>query len=252
MDVLKVNHLRQKYGGLQILFGVSFSLGAGERVALIGPNGAGKTTLMNVLSGFVPPEFGEIRLLDKDITNMPSYRRAALGLARSFQINTLFPRLSVLVNVLLAVQGTQRSRYRWFRPIFADRSNMERARQLLETVGLWEVRNDPVALLSHGQQRLVEMILALASNPRLLLLDEPSAGLSRGESSHLIDMINGIAGGTTVFFTAHDLDLVFTLASRVLVLYYGQIIASGTPEEIQDNARVREIYLGTQKESAHA
>jgi branched-chain amino acid transport system ATP-binding protein len=252
MDVLKVENLKQRYGGLQILFGVSFSLGPGERAALIGPNGAGKTTLMNVLSGFVRPESGEIRLLGKDVTRMPSYRRVPLGLARSFQINTLFPRLTLLANLLLAVQGTQRTRYRWFRSIYADGLNLERARQLLESVGLWKERHTPIALLSHGQQRLVEMIMALACNPRLLLLDEPSAGLSRGESNHLVEMINGLAGDTTVLFSAHDLDLVFSLANRVLVLYYGKIIASGTPEEIQDNGRVQEIYLGTQKESAHA
>jgi branched-chain amino acid transport system ATP-binding protein len=252
MDILNVENLQQRYGGLQILFGVSFGMGMGERVALIGPNGAGKTTLMNVLTGFISPESGTIRLLGKDVTRMPSHRRVSLGLARSFQINTLFPRLSLLINVLLAVQGVQGTRYHWFRPVLAHEHNLARARELLESVGLWEDRNTPVALLSYGQQRLVEMVLALASKPRLLLLDEPSAGLSSGESSHLIDIINGLAGETTVFFSAHDLDLVFTLASRVMVLYYGKIIASGTPEEIQDDPRVREIYLGTQKESQDA
>ena len=252
MDILTVENLQQRYGGLQILFGVSFGVATGERVALIGPNGAGKTTLLNVLTGFIPPESGTIRLLGKDVTRMPSHRRVSLGLARSFQINTLFPRLSLLINVLLAVQGIQGIRYHWFRPILAHEHNLARARELLESVGLWEERNTPVSLLSYGQQRLVEMVMALASKPRLLLLDEPSAGLSSGESSHLIDMINGLAAETTVFFSAHDLDLVFTLANRVMVLYYGKIIASGTPEEIQDDARVREIYLGVQQESPDA
>jgi branched-chain amino acid transport system ATP-binding protein len=251
-DVLSVRNLQQHYGGLQVLLNLSFSLGPGERVALIGPNGAGKTTLLNVLTGFTPPAFGQIYLLDKDVTHMPSHKRVSLGLARSFQLNTLFPRLSLLVNVLLAIQGVQSTRYRWFRPIIAHGPNLAKARELLELVGLWEERAFPVAALSYGQQRLVEMILAMASKPKLLLLDEPSAGLSSGESNHLIDMINSLTGDTTVFFSAHDLDLVFSLANRVMVLYYGQIIASGTPEEIQDDPKVREIYLGTKKESADA
>lgn len=252
MEVLKVENLMQSYGGLQVLFDVSFSLEPGERVALIGPNGAGKTTLLNVLTGFIPPAAGRIHLHDYDITNMPSHKRVSLGLARSFQLNTLFPHLNLLINVLLAIQGVQTTRFRWFRPIETYTGNIAVARELLELVNLWDERDSPINALSYGQQRQVEIVLALASKPKLLLLDEPSAGLTSGETSNLIDMIRSLTRDTTVFFCAHDLDLVFSLADRVMVLYYGKIIAQGTPEEIQDDSSVREIYLGIEKESIDA
>lgn len=252
MEVLKVENLMQSYGGLQVLFDVSFSLEPGERVALIGPNGAGKTTLLNVLTGFIPPAAGRIHLLDYDITKMPSHKRVSLGLARSFQLNTLFPHLNLLINVLLAIQGVQTTRYRWIRPITTYSGNLTKAKELLELVNLWDERDSPINALSYGQQRQVEIVLALASKPKLLLLDEPSAGLTSGETSNLIDMIRSLTRDTTVFFCAHDLDLVFSLADRVMVLYYGKIIAQGTPEEIQDDSSVREIYLGIEKESIDA
>lgn len=252
MDVLKVKDLSQSYGGLQVLNNLSFSLETGEKVALIGPNGAGKTTLLNVLSGFIPPITGRIYLLDRDVTDMPSHRRVSLGLARSFQINTLFPRLSLLTNVLLAIQGIQTTRYRMIRPITAYKDNLEKAQELLELVDLWGEKESPVTALGHGQQRQVEIILAMASKPRLLLLDEPSAGLTSGETGSLIHMIRNLMADTTVFFCAHDLDLVFSLADRVIVLYYGQTIVQGTPREIQTDPRVREIYLGIEEEAKNA
>jgi len=252
MDVLSVKDLSQSYGGLQVLNNLSFSLETGEKVALIGPNGAGKTTLLNVLSGFIPPITGRIYLLDRDVTDMPAHRRVSLGLARSFQINTLFPRLSLLTNVLLAIQGTQATRYRMIRPITAYTGNLSRAQELLELVDLWGERESPVTALGHGQQRQVEIILALASKPRLLLLDEPSAGLTSGETGSLIHMIRNLMGDTTVFFCAHDLDLVFSLADRVIVLYYGQTVVQGTPREVQTDPRVREIYLGIEEEAKNA
>ncbi|MFH1123549.1 MAG: ABC transporter ATP-binding protein [Pseudomonadota bacterium] len=247
MDVLKVESLGQSYGGLQVLMDISFSLKTGEKVALIGPNGAGKTTLFNVLTGFISPATGRISLLNQDVTGMPAHKRASLGLARSFQLNTLFPHLSLLINVLIAVQGVQSTRFHWFRPITAFKENLAVARELLELVGLWDQRDAPVSALGYGQQRLVEIIMALASRPKLLLLDEPSAGLSSGESEHLIEMIHSLTKDTTVLFCAHDLDLVFTLADRVMVLFYGKIMAQGSPEEIQNNPEVRMIYLGEEE-----
>ena len=250
MDVLRVEHLFQSYGGLSVLADISFSLSAGERLAIIGPNGAGKTTLFNVLSGFIPPVSGRIHLLGTDVTTMSSHKRAALGLARSFQINSLFSRLPLLHNVLLAIQGVQTSRYQMIRPITAYRDNLVKAQELLELVGLWDERKSPVAMLGHGQQRQVEIILALASKPRLLLLDEPSAGLTAAESGNLGRIIQNLTADTTVFFCAHDLDLVFSLAERVVVLYYGQLVAQGTPEQIQVDPKVREIYLGAEQHDA--
>jgi branched-chain amino acid transport system ATP-binding protein len=250
VEVLKVERIFQGYGGLSVLADVSFSLQAGERIAIIGPNGAGKTTLFNVLSGFIRPVSGRIDLLGTDVTNMPSHKRAALGLARSFQVNSLFAHLSLLHNVLLALQGVQPIRYRMIRPITAYRENLTQARELLELVDLWDKRESPVTALSHGEQRQVEIILALASKPRLLLLDEPSAGLTAAESVNLGRIIQNLTVDTTVFFCAHDLDLVFSLAERVVVLFYGQLVAQGTPQEIQLNPKVREIYLGTEQQNA--
>ena len=247
MEVLKVEHLSQSFGGLTVIEDISFSLGSAEKVALIGPNGAGKTTLMNVLSGFITPVAGRIYLLGKDVTNMSSHGRVSLGLSRSFQINTLFPKLSLLMNVLLAIQGIQPTRYQMIRPITAYKDNLKRAQELLELVDLWGEKESPITALSHGQQRQVEIILALASKPRLLLLDEPSAGLTSGETMNLVHMIRNLMGDSTVFFCAHDLDLVFSLAERVVVLYYGQIVAQGPPEEIQIDPKVREIYFGTEQ-----
>jgi branched-chain amino acid transport system ATP-binding protein len=246
MDVLRLENLSQSYGGLQILNGLSFRLETGEKVALIGPNGAGKTTLLNVLTGLIPPKAGRVYLLGHDVTKLPPHTRVSIGLARSFQISSLFPRLSLLTNVLLAIQGIQTTRYQMIRPIRAYKNNLSKARELLELVGLWGEKDFPITALSHGQQRHVEIILALASKPRLLLLDEPSAGLTSVESDHLVDMIHNLVGETTVLLSAHDMDLVSKLANRIMVLYYGQIIAEGNPKEIQADQKVREIYLGIQ------
>jgi branched-chain amino acid transport system ATP-binding protein len=245
MVILEAYKLAQNYGGLSVLSEISFSLMLGEKVALIGPNGAGKTTLFNVLSGFVPLSAGEIRFFGQEITHLPPEARASLGLARSFQISSLFPQLSVLTNVLLAIQGVQSTRYHMFRPITGYKDNLAKARELLGLVDLWEKRDSLIVELGHGEQRQMEIILSLASKPKLLLLDEPSAGLTAAESGKLIDMIHELVADTTVLLTAHDTDLVFELAERVMVLYYGRIIAKGTPEEIQNDPKVKEIYLGS-------
>jgi branched-chain amino acid transport system ATP-binding protein len=247
MDVLKVENLAQSFGGLQVLQGLSFSLKAGEKVALIGPNGAGKTTLINILNGLIRPQTGRIYLLGHDITNLPPHARVSLGLARSFQIIRLFPHLTLLTNVLLAIQGVQTTRYQMIRPITAYANSLIRAQELLELVNLWEERDSLTTALGYGQQRQVEIILALASKPKLLLLDEPSAGLTRGESENLIDMIHNLVADDTVLLSDHDMELVFRLADRVMVLHYGQIIADGAPEEVQADPRVRQIYLGVKK-----
>lgn len=246
MNVLKVDNLSHSFGGLRVLEDISFSVEAGERLGLIGPNGAGKTTLFNVLTGLLPTMAGRIYILGQEVTNMPSHRRVSLGLARSFQINTLFLNLSLLSNVLLAIQGIRTSRFQMIRPLTAYKDMLAKAQELLELMGLWEKRDALISTLSYGEQRLAEILLALASKPKLLLLDEPSSGLTSGETTNLIDTIRNLVGDTTVFFCAHDLDLVFALAERVMVLYYGQIIAQGTPEEIQADPKVREIYLGVE------
>ena len=225
--------------------GISFAMERGEKVALIGPNGAGKTTLLNVLTGLIPPFSGRIDLLDRDITHRPPHVRTSLGLARSFQVSSLFLQLSVLENVLLAVHGTARTSRQMVRPMTAYKSALEKAEKLLESVDLLSKRDIACRSLSHGEQRRLELILALASGPIALLLDEPTAGLTTQESLELAAMLLSAANkDVAVLFVAHDLDLVFTVAQRILVLYYGKIIAEGTPEEIQANESVRKIYLG--------
>lgn len=250
MAVMTVQHVAKSYGGLEVLRDVSFNLQVGEKVALIGPNGAGKTTLINLINGLLFPTSGSIHFLGKDVTKMPTYSRVDLGLARSFQVSSFFPALSILSNVLLALHGTQKSRFEMLRAFDSYESHNGRARELLESVNLWDKRDAPATGLSHGEKRRLEIILSISSQPKLLLLDEPTAGLSPAEITDLIGMIHHLAAETTTLVVAHDLDFIYQLCDRVLVLYYGEIIADGSCEAIQTNSRVREIYLGTEVENA--
>jgi branched-chain amino acid transport system ATP-binding protein len=250
MEVMKVRNIEKSFGGLKVLQDVSFNLRAGERVALIGPNGAGKTTLINVLSGLLHPTSGSITLLGQDITKLPPYDRVALGLGRSFQISSLFPALSLFSNVLMALYGVQKSRYQMTRCFTSYQDNNRRVQQLLENIDLWDKRDMPVSELSHGEKRRLEMILSISSQPKVLLLDEPNAGLSSDETSRLIQMVENLAMGTTTLVVAHDLDFIYRLCDRVMVLYYGEIIADGSCQEIQNNQKVGSIYLGTEVSGA--
>lgn len=247
MDVLKVENIKHAYGGLSVLQGVSFSLRSGEKVALIGPNGSGKTTLINVLNGLIAPVGGRVYLLGRDVTALPAHQRVRLGMARSFQIMRLFPHLTLMTNVLLAIQGIRATRYKMIRPLTRYHDDLARARDLLEGIGLWANRDELVSTLGYGQQRQVEVILALASKPKLLLLDEPGAGLTRAESEQLIVLMENLAQDATVLLSDHDMELVFRLTERVIVLNYGQVIADGRPQEVQSDQKVRQIYLGTKR-----
>lgn len=250
MEVMKVRNIGKSFGGLKVLQDVSFSLKAGERVALIGPNGAGKTTLINILSGLLHPTSGSITLLGQDITKLPPYDRVALGLARSFQISSLFPALSLFSNVLMALYGVQKSRYQMIRCFTSYQDNNQRVQELLENIDLWDKKDMPVSELSHGEKRRLEIILSISSQPKVLLLDEPNAGLSSDETSKLIQMVENFARGTTTLVVAHDLDFIYRLCERVMVLYYGEIIADGSCQEIQNNQKVGSIYLGTEVSDA--
>ena len=250
MEVLRVEHLSKNFDGIQATEDVSFSVASGERLAIIGPNGAGKTTLFNLLNGQLKPTAGRITLFNQDITHMPVQRRARLGQARSFQINTLFPTLTVLDNMLLAVHGLQPSRFQMFRSMTSYEASMARARTLLASMGLWEKCGELTQDISYGEQRKLEIALSLASEPKLILLDEPSAGLTAEESADLVDQIQNLGRDMTVIVVAHDMDLVFGLADRIIVLHYGRIIVEGTPEEIQADSRVREIYMGLEEEGS--
>ena len=244
MESLRVEKLHKSFGALEVLNDLNFKVEVGERVAIIGPNGAGKTTLFNVLSGELPASSGEIYLYGQQITHMPTHHRAHLGLSRSFQAIRIPFHLTVLENVMLSLHGIRKSRFQLFRATGSYTDVIALARQHLEAIDLWEKRDLPAQALSYGEQRQLGIALTLCHDPKLLLLDEPSAGLDIAEIPAFISTVKALTRDTTTVFAAHDMDLVFKLADRILVLYYGQIIAQGTPEEIQRHPKVKEIYLG--------
>jgi branched-chain amino acid transport system ATP-binding protein len=216
----------------------------GERRAIIGPNGAGKTTLFNLISGELEVSGGAIHLFDHDITGLPPHRRAALGLARTFQITNLFPSLSALENALLAVQGLTRTKFAMLRPLERFAGLREHALAALRAVGLEDRAATTVRNLSHGEQRQLEIALALAGRPRVLLLDEPTAGLSPGESQLMADLLRRLDPAMTVLIIEHDMDIALEIALHVTVLHYGRVIADGPREDVKADPLVREIYLG--------
>jgi len=224
--------------------GVDLTVRRGERRAIIGPNGAGKTTLFNLISGELGVSSGAIHLFDRDITDLPPHRRAALGLARTFQITNLFPSLSVLENGLLAVQGLTRAKFAMLRPLGRFPRLRERALAAVRAVGLEGRAETTVKNLSHGEQRQLEIALALAGQPRVLLLDEPTAGLSPAESQLMAELLQRLDPAMTVLIIEHDMDIALQIALHVTVLHYGRVIADGPREEIKADPLVREIYLG--------
>jgi branched-chain amino acid transport system ATP-binding protein len=223
---------------------VSLEVGRGERHVVIGPNGAGKTTLFKMISRLERVSAGRIELFGTDITRMTPHRVARLGLARTYQITKVFPQLAVLENVMLAVQGLQRGKFQMLRTAMRQSSTVAKARATLERVGLTDAADSPAAALGHGQQRQLDLGLALAADPQVLLLDEPAAGLAGSDRGMIRELIRGLAGDITVLLVEHDMELAFGLADRVTCLHDGAKVATGTPDEISDNERVQEIYLG--------
>ena len=217
----------------------------GERKAIIGPNGAGKTTLFNLVTGVFPSTSGEIFLFGKNVTGWPPHKRTALGMARTFQITSLFPKLTVLDNVLLALAGVGRTKLVMWKSLSSYKNLTERARQLLESAGFWDKRDLQVRNLSHGEQRQVEVVLGLASDPRLLLLDEPAAGLSSGESREMTEFLKRLDPSLAILLIEHDMDVVFDVVSSISVLHFGAIVESGPCKEIRKSEKVQQIYLGT-------
>jgi len=232
------------FGGLHAVDGVELAVRPGERRALIGPNGAGKTTLFNLISGALPPTSGSIVFFGRDVTRMAQHRRAALGLSRTFQISNLFPTLTVLENCLLAVQALTPARLAMHRPLAGYTVLHEGARASLAAVGLSDRADAIVKNLSHGEHRQLEIALALAGRPRVLLLDEPTAGLSPAESRLMAELLAKLDPAMTVLIIEHDMDIALELAQRVTVLHYGKVIADGTRDAIRVDPLVREIYLG--------
>ncbi len=245
MSALSVAELSRDFGGLRALHRVSLEAKVGERLVILGPNGAGKTTLFNLVTGLLRPTSGLIRLFDRDVTRLAPHRRARLGLGRTFQITTLFPRLTVLESVRLGVQGADGVRFALHRPVTAYPHLGERAHALLAEWGLDDRRDVPTRLLSYGEQRQVELVLALAARPRVLLLDEPTAGLSPAETASVVAMLRRFPRDVTLLLIEHDMDVALELADRVTVLFQGQVLTHGTTAEIRRDPRVAAIYLGT-------
>jgi len=249
VKALQVERLSKNFGGVEALKEVSFSVDIGEKLAIIGPNGAGKTTLLNVINGQVSVNSGHIYFWGNDITNLSIHQRAHLGIARAFQSSTLFPSMSVLDNTLLAIHGKKASRLNMFRNFNNYEEYIKKAENYLNAVGLWEKRNEIVNDLSHGEQKKLEIVMSLVSEPKLLLLDEPSAGLTSEESAEIATIIKNLKSDISVIVVAHDMDLVFDLAERIIVLHYGQILCEGSPMDIQCDHRVMEIYMGLEYET---
>jgi branched-chain amino acid transport system ATP-binding protein len=242
--VLSTRNLNKSFGSLVVAQDISLTLPKGVRYALIGPNGAGKTTLINLMTGMLRPDAGEIALGGRDITALRPEARVRAGLARTFQINSLFPRLTALESVMLAILERDGHAHGWWRSLPRYRAAADEALATLASLQLDGERDRPTRELPYGKQRLLEIALALATRPRVLLLDEPAAGVPRDESAGIFSAIAGLSADLTILFIEHDMDVVFRFASRILVMVGGSIVVEGAPEEIARNAQVREVYLG--------
>jgi branched-chain amino acid transport system ATP-binding protein len=242
---LRTRGLGIRFGAFRAVHDVSLELPVGARHALIGPNGAGKTTLINLLTGIYRPGSGVIELAGQDITTRSADARARLGLARTFQINTLFPRLTPLESVVLAICERDGLARAWWKPLRAHSAIHDEARELLARLKLSTLAHVRVAELAYGKQRLLEIALALAARPRVLLLDEPAAGVPEDESGELFEVIDALPPDMSILFIEHDMNLVFRFARRIAVLVAGELLLEGTPDEIGADPRVREVYLGS-------
>ena len=242
---LALHSVSKSFGALQALDGVTLAVAAGERRALIGPNGAGKTTLFQIMSGLLSPTTGRVELFGSNVTHCPIHQRVALGLARTFQITNLFANLSVEQNVVLALQGLGRTKFNLFCPVSRERSLFVRAGALLEEWQLSERRASLVRELSHGEQRALEILLAVCQHPKLLLLDEPTAGLSPAETLAAAALVRRLPREMAIVIIEHDMDVAFSLCETVTVLHAGKMMATGEADAVRTDPIVRSIYLGS-------
>jgi branched-chain amino acid transport system ATP-binding protein len=242
--VLSLRNLSKRFGGVVAVDGVTLDVAAGEVHALIGPNGAGKTTLIHQISGSLACDQGQIVFLGNDLTKTRAHERVRAGLARSYQITSIFRRFSVLDNLALAVQARSGSSFSFWRPVAAETALFDEARRIASQVNLTQKVDSVASTLAHGEQRALEVGLALATRPKLLLLDEPMAGMGPEESNRMIELIGRIRAEVAVLLVEHDMDAVFRLADRISVMVNGRLIATGFPEQIRMNAQVRKAYLG--------
>jgi len=244
--LLDVRQLSRRFAAVDALKAVNFSVDAGEVHALIGPNGAGKTTFIHHVSGALQPDSGSVHFAGRDVTRLPMHARVRAGMARSYQITNVFPGLSALDNVALAVQGRADagSSFRFWRPVRTETALFDEAAGHLEQVGLSTQKASLAGNLSHGEQRALELAMALATKPQLLLLDEPMAGTGPEESARMVELIEHLARHVTILLVEHDMAAVFRLADRISVLVNGELVCTGTPEEVKNDAGVRRAYLG--------
>jgi branched-chain amino acid transport system ATP-binding protein len=249
-SALELANLRKSFGKTEIIRGVTLSIAQGERHALIGPNGAGKSTLFNLISGRFPPSSGAIRLLGTEITGRKPFEINRLGLSRSFQITNIFHRLSVFENLRCSVLWSLGYKYSFWRNLNKLRDAEERAEDVLQRIGLKRRRNIAAGLLTYAEQRALEIGVTIAGGASVILLDEPTAGMSRGETANAVALIRDITHGKTLVMVEHDMGVVFDLADTISVVVYGEIIASGPPAQIRANPKVREAYLGQHAEAA--
>ena len=244
VPLLYVDSLTKSFGGLVALDQISLSVQAGEIHALIGPNGAGKTTLIHHISGAMHADAGRIVFDDHDVTQLPLHQRARQGLVRSYQITSVFPHLSVQDNLALAILATQRSGFSFWRGASTDCARFSQADAMAERIGLADHRMRAAGALSHGAQRQLEVGLVLCTNPKLMLLDEPMAGMGPDESQRMVELLKSLRGNTTIVLVEHDMDAVFRLADTISVLVSGRVVASGNAEQIKNDVVVQHAYLG--------
>ena len=243
--ILRTVQLTKRFGGLNAVDNVDFEIAEGELVAVIGPNGAGKTTFVNLLAGALQPDGGDVIYAGTSISSRPVHARAMSGITRSFQIASIFPDLTVIENVMIAAQAHAGHSFSFWKPVHKESALRATAMECLTSLGLRDhAHHRPARLLSHGEKRLLEIAMALASKPRVLLLDEPMAGLGIEQARHMIDFIRKLKSDYTILLVEHDMDAVFALADRIIVLASGAVVATGTPDEVRVDPEVRRAYLG--------
>ena len=247
MNILETEGLYKDFNGLEVLFNVNLQIEEGERHAIIGPNGAGKTTLFNVITGTYRPSQGKIHFKGKDVSHARPHELTRMGLGRSFQITSTFNNMTTFQNIRLAILSKNKIRFSLFRKVDKMEGITRETEEVLNRINLDRERNFPASALSYGKHRSLEISMALATDPDLVLLDEPTAGMSRDETHTAVELIRRLTEGKTMVIIEHDMDVVFSLADRITVLHYGEILTTGTPNEIRENQAVKDAYLGEQE-----
>lgn len=248
---LDIDGLRKSFGKTEIIRGIDLSIGRGERHAIIGPNGAGKSTLFNLITARFPASAGSVRLHGQDLAGLAPYQINRLGLSRSFQITNIFPKMTVFENVRCALLWSMGYKYSFWNLVARSRELTEGAEAILEQINLTERRELPAGVLSYAEQRALEIGITIAGGADVIMLDEPTAGMSHSETDYIVELIRKVTEGKTLVMVEHDMGVVFGLADQISVLVYGEIIATGRPEEVRGNARVQEAYLGAALEAEH-